>query len=170
MFLLLLCLACRQRRTTTQARVWVSSLVLPLFDSRVALTNFYLAAAVHCCVTRSGKNYHFAFQTADAETCAMIASKQHFNKTANYYMFDALRGGVNARLSKKAGHYIGKLRRDKDQPVRRRARHVVGPRLTPERTRPGLHRSEHVALHCRPRSDLTTSITASLGWVLHPLQ
>ena len=39
------------------------------------------------------------------------------SRTSNYHLFDALRGGIHAKLSKKAGHYMGKLRRDKDQPV-----------------------------------------------------
>lgn len=36
---------------------------------------------------------------------------------SNYHIFDASRGGVDAKLSKKSGHYIGKLRRDKDKPI-----------------------------------------------------
>ena len=48
---------------------------------------------------------------------SIIANKVKSSRTSNYHLFDALRGGMNAKLSKKAGHYIGKLRRDKDQPV-----------------------------------------------------
>lgn len=47
----------------------------------------------------------------------MIAVKVKSSRTSNYHIFDAVRGGINAKLSKKAGHYIGKLRRDKGQPV-----------------------------------------------------
>jgi len=73
---------------------------------------------VHCCVTRCGKNrYHLSIQTDDAESVSIIANKVKSSRTSNYHLFDALRGGMNAKLSKKAGHYIGKLRRDKDQPV-----------------------------------------------------
>lgn len=73
---------------------------------------------VHCCVTRCGKNrYHLTIQTQDAESVSIIANKVKSSRTSNYHLFDALRGGTNAKLSKKAGHYIGKLRRDKDQPV-----------------------------------------------------
>lgn len=39
------------------------------------------------------------------------------SRTSNYHIFDASRGGVDAKLSKKSGHYIGKLRRDKDKPI-----------------------------------------------------
>lgn len=42
---------------------------------------------------------------------------QASSRTSNYHLFDALRGGMHAKLSKKSGHYIGKLRRDKDKPV-----------------------------------------------------
>ena len=56
-------------------------------------------------------------QTEDAEAVSIIANKVKSSRTSNYHLFDALRGGMNAKLSKKAGHYIGKLRRDKDQPV-----------------------------------------------------
>ncbi|KAL7541134.1 hypothetical protein ACHAXR_010663 [Thalassiosira sp. AJA248-18] len=73
---------------------------------------------VHCCVTRVSSNrYHLSFQADDAETVSIIANKIKSSRTSNYHMFDCLRGGMNAKLSKKAGHYIGKLRRDKDQPV-----------------------------------------------------
>ncbi len=46
-----------------------------------------------------------------------IAKKVKSSRTSTYLLFDALRGGTNAKLTKKAGHYIGKLRRDKGQPV-----------------------------------------------------
>ena len=73
---------------------------------------------VHCSVARVDKNkYHLTFQAEDAETVSMIAVKVKSSRTSNYHIFDAVRGGINAKLSKKAGHYIGKIRRDKGQPV-----------------------------------------------------
>jgi len=64
---------------------------------------------VHCSVTRiSSTRYHMSFQTQDAESVSMIANKNRMSRTTNYHMFDALRGGVDAKLSKKSGHYIGK--------------------------------------------------------------
>ncbi len=88
--------------------------------------------------------YHLSFQIGDTETVAIVAKKvskfcrrldrilktnnsfyskyqfdsHHFEEsslTSNYHIYDALRGGLNTKLSKKAGHYIGKFRRDKDQ-------------------------------------------------------
>ena len=73
---------------------------------------------VHCQITRCGSNrYHISFQAEDAETVSIIANKIKSSRTTNFHLFDALRGGVDAKLSKKSGHYLGKLRRDKDQPV-----------------------------------------------------
>jgi hypothetical protein len=46
-----------------------------------------------------------------------IAKKKKSSRISTYLIFDALRGGTNAKLTKKAGHYIGKLRRDKGQPA-----------------------------------------------------
>jgi len=54
---------------------------------------------------------------APKESVSIIANKIKSSRTTNFHIFDALRGGTNAKLSKKSGHYIGKLRRDKDQPV-----------------------------------------------------
>lgn len=72
---------------------------------------------VHCCVTRLGENnYHLSFQVKDAESVSAIAKKIKSSRTSTYHLFDALRGGTNAKLTKKSGHYIGKLRRDKCQP------------------------------------------------------
>ncbi|KAL3774466.1 hypothetical protein ACHAWO_007615 [Cyclotella atomus] len=39
------------------------------------------------------------------------------SRTSNYHIFDAERAGMNAKVSKKSGHYIGKLRHDKGKPV-----------------------------------------------------
>ena len=73
---------------------------------------------VHCSVTRIEKDkYHMSFQAEDAETVSIIAVKVKHSRTANYHLFDALRGGMNNKLLKKSGHYIGKLRRPKNQPV-----------------------------------------------------
>ena len=73
---------------------------------------------VHCRIDRHGKNkYYLSFQAGDAETVSMIANKVKTSRTSNYHIFDALRGGTSAKLSKKAGHYLGKLRQDKDQPT-----------------------------------------------------
>ena len=90
----------------------------PLFGMP-AKSNFHAVTGfVHCSVTRVDKNkYHLSFQAADAEDVSMIAVKIKSSRTSNYHIFDAVRGGMNAKLSKKAGHYIGKLRRPKNQPV-----------------------------------------------------
>ena len=73
---------------------------------------------VHCSVTHIEKDkYHMSFQAEDAETVSIIAVKVKHSRTANYHLFDALRGGMNNKLLKKSGHYIGKLRRPKNQPV-----------------------------------------------------
>ncbi|KAL7484977.1 hypothetical protein ACHAW6_010579 [Cyclotella cf. meneghiniana] len=73
---------------------------------------------VQCLITRVGKNkYHLAFQVDETETVSIIGHKLTSSRTSNYHLFDALRGGMHAKLSKKSGHYIGKLRRDKDKPV-----------------------------------------------------
>jgi hypothetical protein len=97
----------------------------------------------NCVVTRVGsKNlYHFSHQVGGTETVSMIGNKlskaisvtcllqilpstlnnrfhhQETSRTSNYHIFDAERGGMNAKLSKKSGHYIGKLRHDKDKPA-----------------------------------------------------
>lgn len=81
-------------------------------------TPLLLLRAVHCCVTRVGDNvYHLTFQVENADSVSAIAKKIKSSRTSTYHLFDALRGGANAKLTKKAGHYIGKLRRDKGQPV-----------------------------------------------------
>jgi hypothetical protein len=58
-----------------------------------------------------------SFQVENAESVSAIAKIVKSSRTSTYHLFDALRGGANAKLTKKAGHYIGKLRRDKGQPV-----------------------------------------------------
>ncbi|GMH55577.1 hypothetical protein TrRE_jg11200 [Triparma retinervis] len=44
------------------------------------------------------------------DAIAMIAEKQGSNRTANYHIFDMTRGAPGAKLSKKSGNYMGKLR------------------------------------------------------------
>ncbi|EJK50035.1 hypothetical protein THAOC_31035 [Thalassiosira oceanica] len=74
-------------------------------------THYNSTGFVHCSVSRiSTSRYHMSFETKDAEPVSMIANKNRLSRTTNYHMFDALRGGVDAKLSKKSGHYIGKLR------------------------------------------------------------
>ncbi|KAK1747622.1 tubby family protein [Skeletonema marinoi] len=79
--------------------------------------NYQAIGFVQTVVTRFGSNrYELAFQVGGVETVALIAQKVTKSMTSNYHLFDALRGGENTKMTKKAGHYIGKLRRDKDQP------------------------------------------------------
>ncbi|KAL7550819.1 hypothetical protein ACHAWF_014029 [Thalassiosira exigua] len=95
----------------------VSTLAPSLFGIP-SKSNCHPTGFVHCRVTRCGKNnYTLSFQAEDAEIVSIIANKVKTSRTSNYHLYDALRGGANAKLSKKAGHYIGKLRRDKDQPI-----------------------------------------------------
>ncbi|WP_440233600.1 hypothetical protein, partial [Escherichia coli] len=56
-----------------------------------------------------------AFQLDGNETVALIAQKLSKSKirTSNYHLFDATRAGGDVKLTKKSGHYIGKLRREK---------------------------------------------------------
>jgi tubby-related protein 1 len=49
------------------------------------------------------------------DTIAMIGEKQGSNRTANYHIFDMSRGAPGARLSKKSGNYMGKLRGGKSK-------------------------------------------------------
>lgn len=80
-------------------------------------SNLHASGFVHCRVSRVGNGrYHFSFMTEDAESVSMVANRKAACRTSNYHLFDALRGGLDATLSKKSGHYIGKLRRDKGQP------------------------------------------------------
>lgn len=74
---------------------------------------------VQCVVTRVGNNlYHFSHQgSGTVEIVSIIGSKLKSSRTSNYHLFDSIRGGMSAKLTKKSGHYIGKLRRDKDKPV-----------------------------------------------------
>ncbi len=81
-----------------------------------AAANYQASGFVHTVVTRCGNNrYTLAFQVEGKETVALIAQKLSKSRTSNYHLFDAMRAG-DAKLTKKAGHYVGKLRRDKDQP------------------------------------------------------
>lgn len=102
-----------EKETTTLKPVAPSLFGVP------GVSNYHQSTGlVHCCVTRCSKNkYNLSFQTEDAEAVSLIANKISSSRTSNYRIFDALRGGTNAKLTKKSGHYIGKLRRDKDQPV-----------------------------------------------------
>ena len=55
---------------------------------------------VHCCVSRYSKNkYHLSFQAEDSESVSVIANKIKSSRTSNYHLFDALRGGENAKVS-----------------------------------------------------------------------
>ena len=87
-------------------------------------SNYFPSGLVHCCVMRgdTGRGdgsapsrlrtrYTFTFQVGK-QSVAMIAEKQPGTRFSQYYIFDANRGGASAKLSKKAGHYIGKLRRE----------------------------------------------------------
>lgn len=73
---------------------------------------------VQTVVTRCGSNrYELSFQVNGIETAALIAQKVTKSRTTNFHVFDALRCGERElKLTKKAGHYVGKMRRDKDQP------------------------------------------------------
>lgn len=46
----------------------------------------------------------------DPRKSLIIARKMSLNRTSNYHLFDMTRGYVGAKLSKKAGNYLGKLR------------------------------------------------------------
>mmetsp|Transcript_28971 Transcript_28971/g.42703 ORF Transcript_28971/g.42703 Transcript_28971/m.42703 type:complete len:345 (+) Transcript_28971:172-1206(+) len=96
--------------------------------------NYHSSGFVHCCIIRDVENspsrfhqrYNFIFQNGatyaqmnryslgTTEITSMIAEKQPMNRASNYHIFDTSRGGSTTKLAKKAGHYIGKLRQDKD--------------------------------------------------------
>ncbi len=79
--------------------------------------NYQVTGFVQTVVTRCGSNrYELAFQVNGIDIVALIAQKVAKSRTSNYHIFDALRGGERVKLTKKAGHYVGKMRRDKDQP------------------------------------------------------
>lgn len=46
----------------------------------------------------------------DNKKVIMIARKMNMNRTSNYHLFDMTRGAAGAKLSKKSGNYLGKLR------------------------------------------------------------
>ncbi len=95
--------------------------------------HYFSSGFVHCCVIRevnhpngsSNTRYRFIFQTphgggngmgSDERNTAMIAEKQQHNMTSNYHIFDTTRlpptsSLSNIKLNKKAGNYIGKLRK-----------------------------------------------------------
>ena len=72
---------------------------------------------IKCVVIRDKKSafksmyprYSMYFQDGD-DQIAMVAEKQGNNRTANYHIFDMSRGAPGAKLSKKSGNYMGKLR------------------------------------------------------------
>jgi len=78
--------------------------------------NYQASGFVHTVVTRCGNSrYTLAFQLDGNETVALIAQKLSKSKirTSNYHLFDATRAGGDVKLTKKSGHYIGKLSREK---------------------------------------------------------
>mmetsp|Transcript_28618 Transcript_28618/g.45071 ORF Transcript_28618/g.45071 Transcript_28618/m.45071 type:complete len:292 (+) Transcript_28618:52-927(+) len=96
--------------TNNDAAVTAPGIFAVPTDANCQVTGF-----VQTVVTRCGNNkYELAFH--GIETVALIAQKVTKSITSNYHIFDALRGGEKVQLTKKAGHYIGKVRRDKDQP------------------------------------------------------
>jgi hypothetical protein len=89
--------------------------------------HYFASGFIHCCIIRnvlqSPFRVQFIFQkhgSIDDKT-AMVAIKQGGNRTSNYHIFDVGRvGGWSTRnsidavkLNKKAGNYIGKLRRER---------------------------------------------------------
>lgn len=90
--------------------------------------HYFASGFVHCSVSRnvlqSPLRIAFAFQKHGAidDKTTMVAIKQGGNRTSNYHIFDTGRvGGWSiknstdaVKLDKKAGNYIGKLRREKN--------------------------------------------------------
>lgn len=72
---------------------------------------------VKCVIIRDKKStfkslyprYTMYFQDG-CDQIALCAEKQGSNRTANYHIFDMSRGAPGAKLNKKAGNYLGKLR------------------------------------------------------------
>ena len=62
---------------------------------------------------RNNPRYTFSFQVGRQERIAIIAEKQRLFTNPTYYFYDATRiaGHYSHKLSKKSGHYIGKLQR-----------------------------------------------------------
>lgn len=81
--------------------------------------NYAPSGFVHCSIVRDSESsssklhprFNFVFQIG-RQPVSMVAEKQPGSRYSNYYMFDTSRGGATGKLTKKAGHYIGKLRRE----------------------------------------------------------
>lgn len=91
--------------------------------------HYFASGLIHCCVVRnllqSPLCIQFIFQKHGGhdDKTAMVAIKQGGNRTSNYHIFDTGRVGTWSReesscnevkLDKKAGNYIGKLRKEKN--------------------------------------------------------
>ena len=89
---------------------------IPMILNAPSNSNYYFSGFVHCCVTRDYSNtrarFNFRFQIGH-ENLSMIAERQLGNRTSNYHIFDTSRGGMKSKLQKKAGHYLGKLRKSR---------------------------------------------------------
>ena len=89
--------------------------------------HYFASGFIHCCLIRyalqSPFRIQFIFQKHGGidDKTAMVAIKQGGNRSSNYHLFDTGRVGGWSRkngndvvkLNKKAGNYIGKLRRDR---------------------------------------------------------
>ena len=96
----------------------------PALFSTPILQNSFDSGFVQCCITRDMKNsksrfqsrFNFVFEMGQKESIAMIAQK---TMTSSYQIFDT--SSVNERytrkLNKKAGHFIGKLSRQKKNSI-----------------------------------------------------
>ncbi len=93
------------------------------------LNHYFASGFVHCAVSRnvlqSPLRVSLAFQKHGAidDKIAMVAIKQGGNRTSNYHIFDtgrlggwSVKNSIDAvKLDKKAGNYIGKLRKEKNE-------------------------------------------------------
>lgn len=120
------------QRLINEAKVQKKTLVNPTEQPNILLApqshHYFASGFVHCSVTRSVLQspirVTLAFQKFGAvdDKIAMVAIKQGGNRTSNYHIFDtarvggwSIRNSIDAvRLDKKAGNYIGKLRREKN--------------------------------------------------------
>lgn len=92
----------------------------PLIFKAPGPANYGPSGFVHCCIVRDGESsssklyprFDFIFQVGRQPT-SMVAEKQPGSRSSNYYLFNTSRGGATGKLTRKAGHYIGKLRREK---------------------------------------------------------
>eukprot|EP00592_Proboscia_alata_P010453 CAMPEP_0194361534 /NCGR_PEP_ID=MMETSP0174-20130528/9098_1 /TAXON_ID=216777 /ORGANISM="Proboscia alata, Strain PI-D3" /LENGTH=314 /DNA_ID=CAMNT_0039133785 /DNA_START=55 /DNA_END=999 /DNA_ORIENTATION=- len=93
-----------------------SILVAPDDDGFLSPSGF-----VQCCIIRDPKlqsaRYTMSFQRKGLQDkAAIVAIKQSNTRTSNYHFFDVSRRdedcNIEFKLNKKAGNYIGKLRRD----------------------------------------------------------